>query len=632
MNYFTRGGQIFIHQVLMWTQVVMKLTVFFLLLYVALVVGTFWHKTSHFEHSLAWQYWLTQSFSSNHAMVVVEWYQGNTYSLRADEFLANQSVQYVVKGVKHKFVIQVRKIAIWMVGLYFVAICLLILKGFTQSRRKFLRGSKLISPEALTRHLQLRFKASRITLGGVPLVKETRRKHILLIGATGSGKTQGILELLKGFRDEGYKVIILDPECTAVKYFYRNTHDIIINPMDARAKPWHFWSDARNESQLEYIAASLVPEPKSGADPFWHQAARVLFLETAKVVMRERSKYQGDVNGKPGVKRLLSLLTTANLKVLEEALKGTVAESLVSSDAEKLALSVKSTLSAYMRCLELLEDKDLGFSIREWVHDKNDAWLFITSREDMHETFKPLLSVILDVVSNELLTLDENPSRKIAVVIDEEASLNPSRSLQEVRARGSKRGIQVISGYQTTAQAVALSNSASAQALSSMYGTRVYFMCNDADSARQASRDLGQQEIIENNEQISFGANTIRDGVSLSQQRRVVDLVMPEQIMNLKPLNAYLRLSGNYPITQIKVAISPFNPIADGFVTKHLAIPTTELLKKDKDQGPTHDNKENIETVPENNSDHTATPLNQNEKEKRIERFSTSKANIDRGK
>ncbi|MFA6038329.1 MAG: type IV secretion system DNA-binding domain-containing protein [Legionellales bacterium] len=631
MNYFTRGGQVFIHQVLMWTQVVMKLTVFFMLMYVVILGITFWLKTSHFERSLAGQYWLTQSFASNHAMVVVEWYQGTTYSMRADEFLANQSVQHIVTNVKHKFVIQARKIAIWIIGLYFVAIGLLTLKGFTQSRRKFLRGSKLISPEALTRHLQLRFKASRITLGGVPLVKETRRKHILLIGATGSGKTQGILELLKGFRDEGYKIIIIDPECTAVKYFYRNHHDIIINPMDARAKPWHFWSDARNESQLEYIAASLVPEPKSGADPFWHQASRVLFLETAKIVLRERHEYQGDVNGKPGVKRLLSLLTTADLKILEKALKGTVAEAMVSSDAEKIALSVKATLSAYMRCLELLENNDHGFSIREWVHDKNDAWLFITSREDMHETFKPLLSVMLDVVANEMLTLDEDPKRKIAVVIDEEASLNPSRSLQEVRARGSKRGIQVISGYQTTAQAVALSNSASAQALSSMYGTRVYFMCNDADSARQASRDLGQQEIIENNEQISFGANTIRDGVSLSQQRRVVDLVMPEQIMNLKPLHAYLRLSGNYPITQIKVDISPFNLINEGFVAKHLTIPAPVLPNKDnKDNGSTHDDEKNTETAVNNSV--SAIPANPNEKEKRIERFASSKANIDRGK
>lgn len=631
MSYFTRGGQIYIQQILMWAHVIIKLSVFFMLLYIVVLGITFWHKTSHFERSLAGQYWLTQSFASKDSNVVIEWYQGNTYSLRADAFLANQSVQHVVTGIKHKFVIQSRKIALWMFGLYFLTIGLLTLKGFTQSQRKFLRGSKLISPEALTRHLQLRFKASRITLGGVPLVKETRRKHILLIGATGSGKTQGILELLKGFRDEGYKVMVLDPECTAVKYFYRHNHDIIINPMDARAKPWHFWSDARNESQLEYIAASLVPEPKSGTDPFWFHAARVLFLETAKVVLRERSKHEGKVHEKPGVKRLLSLLTTADLKVLEEALKGTVAESLVSSDAEKLALSVKSTLSAYLRCLELLDDRDCGFSIREWVHDKNDAWLFITSREDMHETFKPLLSVMLDVVANEMLTLDEHPSRKIAVVIDEEASLNPSRSLQEVRARGSKRGIQVISGYQTTAQAVALSNIASAQALSSMYGTRVYFMCNDADSARQASRDLGQQEIIENNEQISFGANTIRDGVSLSQQRRVVDLVMPEQIMNLKPLNAYLRLSGDYPITQIKVAISSFNPITEGFIAKHLVIPTPVLLNKNKDHDLPKDEQKNYQTITENDNTSVAILDNQNKK-KRIERFASSKTNKGRGK
>ncbi len=576
MRYFTRGGQIIVHQVLMWIQVVIKLTVFSVLAYAVLLAALFLHKTSNFERKLAWQYWLTKSFSSDNAEMVVEWSNGKNYTVTAGEFLATREVNTVVTKVRHAYIIQSRRLLWWILAGYLFLGCLLALKGYMHSKRKFMRGAKLVSPAALKRRLQLQLKASRITIGGVPLVKEKRRKHILLVGATGSGKTQGILELLTGFREEGYKVIVIDPECSALKYFYRgasNAHDTIINPMDKRAKPWDFWNDARNESQLEYMAASLVPEPKNGADPFWNQAARVLFLETAKVVLRERAEYQGEARNKPGIKRLLSLLTTADLKVLEDALKGTIAESLVSRDAEKLALSVKSTLAAYLRCLELLEDTQGGFSIRNWVHDKNDAWLFITSREDMHETFKPLLSVILDVVANEMLTLDEDPSRKIAIVIDEEASLNPSRSLQEVRARGGKRGIQVISGYQTTAQAVALSGIASAQALSAMYGTRVYFACNDADSAQFASRDLGQQEVIERVESTSLGANTIRDGVSLSQQRRVIDLVMPNEVTGLHARQAFLRLSGEHPVAKIKVPICTLPKIADGFIAKMLPIP-----------------------------------------------------------
>ncbi len=568
MRYFIRGGEIIIHQILMWAQVVIKLTIALLLVYALVLAGMFLFKTQGFERHLVWQYWLAQSFLPADAMLVVEWANGDTYSVRADTFLASIDVNHTVMRVWHTFAILARKLAWWFTGLYVVCIGLLAFKGFLQSRSQFIRGSRLISAAILKWHLKSRFQASPITLGGVPLVQAIRRHHVLLIGATGSGKTQGILELLEGFRKENYKVIVLDPECTAVKYFYRDTHDIIINPMDMRANYWDFWKDARNESQLEYIAAALVPEPKSGADPFWNHAARVLFLETAKVVLKERAEHTRDEASKPGIQRLLSLLTTADLKILENALKGTIAESLVSRDAEKLALSVKSTLSAYLRCLELIKDTHPDFSIRDWVHDSNDSWLFITSREDMHETFKPLLSVILDVVANELLTLDENPQRKIALVIDEEASLNPSRSLQEIRARGSKRGVQVVSGYQTPAQAVALSGAASAQALFSMYGTRVYFTCNDAESAKQASHDLGQQEILEVHESVSLGANPIRDGISMTRQRRIIDLVMSDEIMNLPPRKAYMRFSGNYPIAQIEVPVCSLPKRALGFIAK----------------------------------------------------------------
>ncbi len=591
MRYFTRGGQVIIHQITMWVQVIIKLTAFFALVYALLFAGMLYHKTSNFERKLVWQYWLADTFSGDNVKLLVEWNNGRTYSVLAGEFLASPEIKDTVTQIQYRVITASRKLA-WLAGfLYALSIGFLIYKGFRMSRGRFVRGARIVAAGEFTRRLKRRFRASSITLGGVPLVKHSQHKHILMVGSTGSGKTQGILELLGHFRDEGYKVIVLDPECDAIQRFYRESkklgepdHDIILNPLDVRARPLSFWDDARNESQLEYIAASLLPEANNGADPFWNKAAQVLFLNAAMDILKRRHTHEGDIDSKPGIRDLLKLLVMSDVKELEQRMKNTMAESLVNRDSEKLALSVKAMLAANLRCLELLEDVHNGFSIRNWVHEKNDSWLFITSRDDKEETFKPLLSMMLDIVANELLTLPASRARKIALVIDEEASLNPSRSLQQLRQRGRKRGICIVSAYQTLSQATALSGVAAKQTLSSMYGTRVYFACNDADSAKQASLDLGQQEIIETVESISLGANSMRDGVTISQQRRTVDLVMPEQITTLNERFAYLKVPGNHPVTRIEAPICLLPTTQSDFIAKEMPLFTKKTTGKEKEK------------------------------------------------
>ncbi|MBN9344473.1 MAG: type IV secretion system DNA-binding domain-containing protein [Holosporales bacterium] len=57
-------------------------------------------------------------------------------------------------------------------------------------------------------------------------------------------------------------------------------------------------------------------------------------------------------------------------------------------------------------------------------------------------------------------------------------------------------------------------------------------------------------EIVEN---LSYGANTIRDGVSLNQQTHTKPIIIPTEIQNLKDLEAYIKLPGDYPITKLRM-------------------------------------------------------------------------------
>jgi len=62
------------------------------------------------------------------------------------------------------------------------------------------------------------------------------------------------------------------------------------------------------------------------------------------------------------------------------------------------------------------------------------------------------------------------------------------------------------------------------------------------------SKVLGEAETTEQVENLSYGANTIRDGVSLSQNTQTKPLILPTEIANLKDLEAFIKFPGTFPV------------------------------------------------------------------------------------
>ena len=54
-------------------------------------------------------------------------------------------------------------------------------------------------------------------------------------------------------------------------------------------------------------------------------------------------------------------------------------------------------------------------------------------------------------------------------------------------------------------------------------------------------------------ESLSYGANTIRDGVNINTIERQTPLVLPTEITLLKSLECYVKLAGSWPITKLSM-------------------------------------------------------------------------------
>ena len=66
------------------------------------------------------------------------------------------------------------------------------------------------------------------------------------------------------------------------------------------------------------------------------------------------------------------------------------------------------------------------------------------------------------------------------------------------------------------------------------------------------SEFLGEQEISEAQETISYGAHQMRDGVSLVAQSRRKPIVPYTDLMNLANLEAYIQFPRDLPLAKLK--------------------------------------------------------------------------------
>ena len=89
-----------------------------------------------------------------------------------------------------------------------------------------------------------------------------------------------------------------------------------------------------------------------------------------------------------------------------------------------------------------------------------------------------------------------------------------------------------------------------------------YEKCRVLYTTSWVSRSLGDAETSEHIENVSYGANTIRDGVSLNKTTQTKPIVMPSELSTLDDLTCYLKVAGAFPVTKIKMTYK--NPTAEG--------------------------------------------------------------------
>jgi len=232
--------------------------------------------------------------------------------------------------------------------------------------------------------------------------------------------------------------------------------------------------------------------------------------------------------------------------------------------------NVLATIAGKIQSFQHLEGgQGEKFSIRDFVEDDSkNSWMFMSSREDMHATLSPLISLWCDLTSNAILSLPPSNQRRVWLILDEVASLQKLPALAPLLERGRKHGAVVVLGLQSMPQLREAYGRDAAAALASQPQTWLVLRTVEPETAKWLEDALGAAEHTESRESVSMGGNSQRDGVNVSKSDVKRSVVLASEVINLPDLEGYLNTPGDGPIYKIKYGYKKRPEMAPGYVRK----------------------------------------------------------------
>jgi hypothetical protein len=442
---------------------------------------------------------------------------------------------------------------LWVIGLLAFAITLCIRVALGQvggmiRRDAFLRGGWVGTPRELRRLLRRAGPLSLLQIGSIRLLRESECQHVLIEGTPGTGKSVALDQLLAGV-GRAWPIVMYDTKGEFIARTFADG-DVILNPLDRRCPVWTPWDEILVPSDAARIAKALVGA-QGPNDGFWIDAARGLLADVLVSIPPDRRTNA----------ELCRTLTLANTEELQALLTGTPSGRLFGdAGAERMRESVRNTLLSSVRGLQLLQPDARageGFSMTAWVraatqHAGTAARVYLFCPPDHAPAIAPIIAAWIESAAAAILGLGPSRTRRVLFAIDELPTLPPLEYLQRLAAEGRGYGACVIAATQSQAQLRQRYGDHGAAAFCAQFSTRVIFRTADADSAEQASRVLGEEELDIANE--TEGAAS-RTNHSVSGDLKTRRLVTPTEVLQLANLRCFVRVPGPFPI--VELALKP---------------------------------------------------------------------------
>lgn len=416
-----------------------------------------------------------------------------------------------------------------------------------RKKEKVRRGARVGEPSDVNRatsKLPREDFHESFQIGGVKVPRSAEPYHFFVVGSTGSGKSVALTGLLDHIQARGDIALVVDSGGEYASRYYNPDRDHILNPFDDRCAPWSPTAEMSGPWDAEALAKSMIPDGV-GDSKEWNGYAQTLVTSTLR---------QLTAKGQLSIRDLLYYVQAAPVSELEPFLAGTPAAAQLVSD--KTFGSIRTIAANYLATYAYLTDSANPFSVAKFIRREKPGFLFMTYRDDQLDSLRNMISCALDIAARTILALPTNSTRRVWLVIDEFASIGKVQSIEAVATKARKVGGCLVVGLQSVSQLKDRYGEHSAQTILSCLSSWLVLRCSDADTSEYISKYIGDTEISRMTRSES-DSDTGGGSAGVNEQIQTQRAVMPVELQRLANLQGFFKLSGDYPICNVKLSFPP---------------------------------------------------------------------------
>ncbi len=432
--------------------------------------------------------------------------------------------------------------------------------GLSTGPKKEKNYSRWLTTKEMKKELKMIHPADKTSqYAGIPLINNGKEiwvdngeYHNLIIGSTGSGKTEMMVQpMVKALAKKGESMIITDPkgeiyERNAVELKEKGYNIVLLNFRDPQkgnswnplGLPYSLYKEGNQDKAnelLDDLAMNILYDEKSqNADPFWEKTSADYFCGLSLALFEDATEQQINLNS-------INLMTTvgeekfAGSTYVKEYFntKDPASPAYVNASSTLMAPSDTkgSILSVFKQKIKLFTSREnlsemlshSDFDMKEIGRKKTAVFLVI---QDEKKTYHSLVTIFIKQCYETLIDVAQESGGKLPYrtnfILDEFANMPPLKDVTTMVTAARSRNIRFNFIIQNYAQLSKVYGKEEGDTIKGNCGNIIYLISSEIAALEEISKMCGEVKSKEKEKTSSMPLVTVSDLQRLPQWTMIV--------------------------------------------------------------------------------------------------------------